>query len=153
MCMVKAYDVPADRLIARLADILKQDQNIVPPPWARFVKTGSHAMRLPYDRDWWYVRCASLLRKIYIHGPIGLSDLRSEYGGRQRRGSSPSHHRDAGGAIIRNALHQLEQSGYVMKIHGRGRVLTSKGMSLVDNTAKEVFDELVKVMPELSRYA
>ncbi|MEM0365277.1 MAG: 30S ribosomal protein S19e [Candidatus Nitrosocaldus sp.] len=151
--MVNAYYVPADRLIARLAATLKQDQNIVPPPWAKFVKTGCHAMRPPYDMDWWYVRCASLLRKIYIHGPIGLSDLRSEYGGRQRRGSSPSHHRDAGGAIIRNALHQLEQAGYVVKIPGKGRVLTSKGMSLVDSTAKDIFDELVKVVPELSKYA
>ncbi|MEM2048772.1 MAG: 40S ribosomal protein S19, partial [Candidatus Nitrosocaldus sp.] len=73
--------------------------------------------------------------------------------GRQRRGSSPSHHRDAGGAIIRNALHQLEQAGYVVKIPGKGRVLTSKGMSLVDSTAKDIFDELVKVVPELSKYA
>ncbi len=151
--MVKAYDVPADMLIAKLAEYLKQENIVTPPAWANYVKTGPHAMRLPHDKDWWYVRCASLLRKIYIHGPIGLSDLESEYGGRQRRGSRPCHHRDAGGAIIRNALHQLESAGYVEKIHGKGRVLTSKGMNLVDRFSKQVFDELITIKPELSKYA
>lgn len=151
--MVKAYDVPADMLISRLAEYLKQERIVEPPQWAKYVKTGPHAMRLPQDKDWWYVRCASLLRKVYIHGPIGLSELESEYGGRQRRGSRPCHHRDAGGAIIRNALHQLERTGYVAKVDGKGRILTSKGMMLVDRYAKEVFDELTTKVPELSKYA
>ena len=58
--MVKAYDVPADLLIERLAEILKKDSKIEPPKWVSFVKTGSHAERVPEDKDWWYVRCASL---------------------------------------------------------------------------------------------
>jgi len=151
--MVKAYEVPANLLIARLARYLKDEGIVKPPEWTKYVKTGAHASRVPQDKDWWYTRCASLLRKIYMHGPIGLSDLESEYGGRQRRGSRPSHHRDAGGAIIRNALHQLEDAGYVSKIDKKGRVLTSKGMEVVDRYAKEVFDELLNIIPELSRYA
>src|SRR3712207_7161429 len=52
-------------------------------------------------RSWWYTRSASLLRKVYIHGPIGISDLKSMYGGRKRIGYNLDHHKDAGGAIIR----------------------------------------------------
>jgi hypothetical protein len=53
---------------------------------------------------WWYVRCASLQRKIYIHGPIGIEKLRAEYGGRKDFGVRPEHAVKAGGAIIRIKL-------------------------------------------------
>ena len=151
--MVKAYDIPADLFIERLAEQLKNDSKIEPPLWARFVKTGSHAERLPQNKDWWYVRCASLLRKVYIHGPIGLSDLKSVYGGRKRVGYSLAHHRDAGGAIIRKALQQLEGAGYVTKVNGKGRILTQEGMKKLDSLGKEIHKELIKVSPELKRYA
>lgn len=151
--MVKAYDIPADLFIERLAEHLKKDSKIEPPSWAGFVKTGSHAERVPQNRDWWYVRCASLLRKVYIHGPVGLSDLKSVYGGRKKVGYAPAHHRDAGGAIIRKALQQLESSGYVTKAIGKGRVLTQDGMKKLDNLGKQIHKELIKISPELKRYA
>ncbi|HVX03034.1 MAG TPA: 40S ribosomal protein S19, partial [Nitrososphaera sp.] len=84
--MAKVYDVPADELIAKLAEQLKKDKKIEPPAWSAFVKTGSHAEKIPQNRDWWYTRCASLLRKIYLHGPIGVSDLKVAYGGRKQIG-------------------------------------------------------------------
>ena len=62
--MAKVYDVPAEELISRLAEQLKKDKKIEPPGWSAFVKTGSHADKIPQNRDWWFVRCASLLRKI-----------------------------------------------------------------------------------------
>jgi len=151
--MVKAYDIPADLFIEKLAEQLKKDSKIEPPSWAQFVKTGSHAERLPQNKDWWHVRCASLLRKVYIHGPIGLSDLKSTYGGRKRVGYSLAHHRDAGGAIIRKALQQLEGAGYVTKANGKGRILTKEGMKKLDGMCKEIHKELIKVSPELKRYA
>lgn len=151
--MVKAYDIPADLFIERLAEQLKKDSKIQLPSWVHFVKTGSHAERLPQNRDWWYVRCASLLRKVYIHGPIGLSDLKSVYGGRKKVGYALAHHRDAGGAIIRKALQQLEGAGYVAKANSRGRMLTQEGMKKIDNMCKEIHKELIKISPELKRYA
>jgi len=151
--MVKAYDIPAGLLIERIATQLKNDSKVQPPSWAQFVKTGSHAERIPQDKDWWYVRCASLLRKVYLHGPIGLSDLKSGYGGRKKLGYSLAHHRDAGGAIIRKALQQLESAGYITKVNGKGRILTQEGMKKLDNLGKEIHKELIKVSPELKRYA
>ena len=40
--MAKVYDVPADILINRLAEILK-NEDIPAPEWTQFVKTGTHA--------------------------------------------------------------------------------------------------------------
>jgi len=150
--MTTAYDVPPDKLIKKIAEKLKQDKTFTPPEWARFVKTGPHAEKPPMDPDWWYTRCASILRKIYIKKCIGIERLRAEYGGKKDKGSKPYHAVKGSGSIVRKALQQLESAGYVTKIRGKGRVITPKGQSFVDNTAHEVKLELDKEIPELSKY-
>jgi small subunit ribosomal protein S19e len=150
--MAKVFDVPADDLISKLSDQLKKDKKINPPEWASYVKTGPHVEKIPQNRDWWYTRCASLVRKVYLHGPIGISDLKSYYGGRKRIGYNLDHHKDAGGAIIRNALQQLEASGYVEK-KGKGRSISSEGMKRVDRLATEIFKDISKLNKNLERYA
>ncbi len=140
---MSVYDVPADLLIQRLAKYLKENvPEVKPPTWALFAKTGSHVERPPQDLDWWYVRCASLLRKLYLKGPIGVSRLRKMYGGRKRRGVRPAHFRRAGGSAIRKPLQQLEEAGLVVKDGNRGRKLSPKGMSLVDMIASQIKREL-----------
>lgn len=150
--MAKAYDVPAEDLIEKLTEQIKKEKKIQPPNWAGFVKTGVHAERIPQNKDWWYTRCASLIRKVYVHGPIGVSELRSEYGGRKQIGYNLSHHRDAGGAIIRKALQQLQQAGYIVNKRG-GRSISEEGMKKVDRVATELYDEIIKTSPGLQRYA
>ncbi len=136
--MATVYDVPAGELITRLSEKLKGMKEIQPPEWARFVKTGPHAERIPQQEDWWYIRAASILRRVYLDGPVGVGRLRTWYGGRKNFGHSPEHHVDAGGAIIRKALQQLEAAGLVQKIKAGGRVVTSKGQSLLEKTAAEI---------------
>lgn len=150
--MVRVYDVPADKLIESLAEHLKKVPELEQPQWAPYVKTGSHAERPPQRPDWWYTRAASILRKVYVHGPIGLQKLESAYGGSKALAYFPKHHRDAGGAIIRNALKELEQADLVAKQGNKGRVLTPKGVALLDKASKDIFKELVKQIPSLARY-
>jgi small subunit ribosomal protein S19e len=150
--MAKAYDIPSDDLIAILAEQLKKDKKIEPPSWAAFVKTGPHAEKVPQNKDWWYIRCASLVRKVYMHGPIGISDLKSAYGGRKRIGYNLDHHKDAGGAIIRKGLQQLESAGYIAK-KSKGRLMTDDGMKKIDRLATEIHNEIIKTAPDLQRYA
>ncbi len=151
--MPTAYDVPPDLLISRLAEYLKQQFPMIKPPeWAGYVKTSSGRERPPADKDWWYVRCASILRKVYLHGPLSVKDLSSAYGGRKRRGVAPAHHVDAGTSIIRHAIHQLEAAGLLEKTP-RGRVITSKGRSIVDALSAEIFKEMIKRDPVLARIA
>lgn len=99
-----------------------------------------------------FTRCASLLRKIYIKGPVGIERLRSEYGGRIDRGARPEHARKGGGAIIRKALQQLQAAGLVEPSKNRGRVITSKGRRLLDKLSTEIKGNLEKTQPELKKY-
>ena len=150
--MAKVYDVPAAVLISKLAEILK-NEDIPAPSWVPFVKTGAHAEKPPHERDWWHTRCASLLRKIYLHGPIGIQELCKEYGGGKPVGYGAAHHRDAGGAIIRNAVQGLEKLGYVEKVEKKGRVASKQGMQKLDKLATEILSELVKENPQLKVYS
>lgn len=151
--MPTPYDVPANLLIQRLAEYLKDEvDQITPPSWASIVKTGSHAERPPQNADWWYIRCASILRKVYLHGPIGIQRLRAEYGGRKDRGVKPEHTRKGSGAILRKALQQLEEAKLVETQHRRGRTVTKRGRSLLDRLSTEIKKELEKQLPELKRY-
>ena len=150
--MVTAYDVPAKDLIDAIAKKLQEDQTMAPPEWSPFVCTGLHRENPPEDLNWWYTRCASILRKIYIHHSIGVEHLRTEYGGKQDKGSKPNKAKGGSGAIIRNSLQRLEKAGYVTKMRGRGRSLTSKGQSFLDNTANEIMKNLVNTQPALKKY-
>ena len=153
--MVTALDVPADLLIRAVARKLKEEYGdyVKPPVWAFFVKTGVHKERPPQDPDWWYVRAASMLRKMYKSGePIGIETFRVIYGGRMNRGVAPEHFAKAGGSIIRKILQQLEAAGLVVKVPGKGRTLSPQGRSLLDRTAREIMEKLVKEYPELGRY-
>jgi small subunit ribosomal protein S19e len=146
------FDVPENVLIEKIADHLRHVSQISPPEWSLFTKTGSHAQRQSTERDWWYTRCASLLRKIYVHGPVGLSQLESDYGGRKEVGYFVGHHRDAGGSAVRKPIQQLESAGFIAKQGKRGRILTGKGVSLLDRQSTEILKDLAKTRPELSRY-
>src|SRR3989344_1227746 len=132
--MVTAYDVDPSELIAKVADALKKDSNIKPPAWAPFVKTGTNRQRPPANHDWWYMRAASVLRTVYRLGPVGVSKLRTKYGGRKNNGHKKEHFCRGSGNILRKILQQLEKSGYVKQaekgVH-KGRILTPKGVSIL----------------------
>ena len=151
--MAKVYDVPADELISKLTEILKTE-DIPAPVWAVFVKTGAHADKPPQKPDWWYTRCASILRKVYLHGPLTVNDLRTIYGdGKRKMYYGARHHRDASGAIIRNAIHGLEKLGYLEKVEKKGSVVTSQGMQKLDKLSTEIRNELIKITPKLKIYS
>ncbi len=139
--MPTVYDVDPQELIKEVAKKLKHSDNVKPLPWAKFVKTGMHKERPPEDKDWWYIRAAAILRKVYIRGPIGVSKLRTLFGGKKNRGVKPEKFYKAAGNHIRKILQQLEKEGLVEQIKEgkkKGRVITSKGRSLLDKTASEI---------------
>lgn len=145
--MTTIYDVPASMAIKELAEKLKALGGIEPPEWAVYVKTGGDKEKQPEDEDWWYLRCASVLRKVHIKGPIGLPTLRRLYGGKKNRGHNPEGMRGASGSLIRDMLQQLEKAGLVKKT-SQGRVTTPKATSLLDSLSNEI----KRKIPELSKY-
>ena len=138
--MVTVREVSAAKLISKTKEELKKMEEIKPPAWSKFVKTGCHRERPPEQSDFWYVRSAAMLRKLYINGPVGVSRLRTNYGGRIRRGYKPAISRRSGGNIIRKILQQLEKAGFAEKAKG-GRKITPKGQKFLDRIAFEVRKE------------
>lgn len=135
--MTTVYDVNAHDLLTRLTEDLKEVNEVNPPAWARYVKTGVCKERPPVQEDWWHMRAASLLRRLYVDGPVGVERLRRYYGGKKNRGYKPEKFRKASGAIIRTILKQLEEAEFVEKCP-KGRKLTPKGVSHLDRLAYEV---------------
>ncbi|MBN2566586.1 30S ribosomal protein S19e [Candidatus Woesearchaeota archaeon] len=136
--MTQILEAAPNDLIDEVAKGLKAYKEITPPEWAQFVKTGAHKERPPVDDDWWHVRAAAVLRSLYKVGPVGVAKLRKKYGGKRNRGVKPEQFRMGSGAILRHILQQLEAAGLAKQeakgVH-KGRVLTPKGISLLNRAA------------------
>ncbi len=141
--MVTAYEVGKERLIeimkVKLKDLVEK------PKWVDFVKSSAANERPPEQEDFYWKRGASILWQLYKNKVLGVNKLRRHYGKRKSRGVKPERHLKAGGKIIRSLLQQFEKLGFVEKVvkevDGKkivvGRRLTPKGISFVDNCAKE----------------
>lgn len=151
--MATLYDVPPDELIDELAGRLAEEFD--QPDWAEFVKTGENKELPPEQDGFWHRRAASVLRKVAIDGPVGVERLSTEYGGSKegtgRWRVASDRRTDGSKNIIRTALQQLEEAGYVEDTNGEGRRVTGDGRSLLDDTAGDVLEALDR--PELKRYA
>jgi small subunit ribosomal protein S19e len=135
--MTTVFDVPADSLISRLAGELKKRKEIKPPAWAAFTKTGVHKQMPPENPDWWFIRSAALLRRLYVDGPVGVQRMRTAYGGKRDRGSSPYQFRKGSGSIVREIFQQLEVAGLAEKSKA-GRKISAAGMSYLDELAHDL---------------
>ncbi|MBS3156730.1 30S ribosomal protein S19e [Candidatus Woesearchaeota archaeon] len=145
--MVTPYDVDPGKLIEKLAEELKKIENIVAPEWAKFAKTGAGKERPPVEKDWWHTRAASVMRKVYLSGPIGVSKLRKKYSAKKNRGHKPERVYVGSGNILRKILQQLEKAEllkYVEKGVHKGRIVTGKGEKLLNQAAKNLGGEIKK---------
>jgi small subunit ribosomal protein S19e len=150
--MTHPNDVPPSALLPRLATELRNRNAVQPPPWAMFVKTGVHKERAPTQTDWWYLRSASVLRKVYLHGYVGIQRLSAEYGGKKDRGSAPYHARSGSRSVLREIVHQLETSGLLQPYKTKGRRVSPEGAKLLDSVSRDVLKTLAVERPELAKY-
>lgn len=150
--MATAYDVPAEKLVPRLAEELRKLDTVKPPDWAMFAKAGRHREKSPIDDGWWFVRSAAVLRKIYLDGPIGTTRLAAAFGGKADRGSKPNKAVRGSRAIARKTMKQLEASQLVQRDKNGGRAVTGKGRKLVDGLSTELLKEMATKNPELTKY-
>ena len=164
--MTTFYDVPANFLIPALAEELKSNDAIKMPDWADVVKTGSSRERPPTQTDWWHIRGAAMLRKIARQGPIGVTLISQEYGGRKNNGSKPNTPGVGSRKVIRAILQQLEDAGLVVMQAARliehenreptqlysGRIITPAGHKLLNQVALAVRPEVEAAYPGLDKY-
>ena len=136
---MKAESITASQFIPAISAELKKIDSIKAPEWAQFVKTGMHKERPPVQKDWWYLRTAAVLVSVAKLGPIGVSKLRSKYGGRKNNGDAPEHTYKGSGSIIRKSLQQLESAGLIEKrpsgVH-KGKVVSNKGAEFLNSVIK-----------------
>jgi small subunit ribosomal protein S19e len=152
--MATIYDVEPMKLIEALAKDFEKNKELAMPDWAQFVKSGSHVERPPTQENWWHIRSAALLRTIYKDGPVGVSKLRTKYGGSKNRGCKPNRFCKASGKIIRTILQQLEKAELVKKADkGKGRIIAQKGQALLDNTANQLTGKSKKAAPKTVKEA
>ncbi len=127
------YDVDATKLISKTAESLKT--SIKMPEWAAYVKTGHGKERVPTNQDWWHVRAAAILRKVYLNSPIGTNQLSVLFGNKKNKGVKPERTVLGSRKIIRTILQQLEKEGYIQQVSKgihKGRAITGKGKSFLD---------------------
>ncbi|MBM3199850.1 30S ribosomal protein S19e [Candidatus Woesearchaeota archaeon] len=138
---MSVYDVDTNELIEKTAQEMKKIDAIKLPKWALFVKTGPGKERPPERPDWWYCRAASMLRKVLLKGPIGVSKMRANYKSKANMGHKPERVKKASGKITRTILQQLEKAEFVKfaekGVH-KGRIITPKGKKFLDSIAKSL---------------
>ncbi len=134
------YIIEPGKLIQALAEKLKEDYpEVNPPQGSEFWKTAFFKELAPVDSEnFWYIRCASILRKVKKFGPIGVNRLRKQYGGRNRKGPGLHHSAKGAGKIIRVALQQLENANLLKKEGKTGRICTPEGISLLERLAYSI---------------
>ena len=133
--MTSFRDKEAGVVIKNAAEELKKQMKM--PDWALYVKTGVSRERPPEQEDWWFLRSASVLRRIALDGPVGTQRLRSYYGGRHRRGHKPAHFARGGGKVLRTILQDMEKLGLIEKgSKPKGRKITPLGEKLLAKAAK-----------------
>ncbi|QQP54581.1 40S ribosomal protein S19 [Caligus rogercresseyi] len=137
MVSVGVKDVDQQEFVKALAHFFKKSGKVNLPEYVDFVKTNIAKELAPYDEDWFYIRCASVARHIYIRSPVGVNTVRKIYGVRKNNGSCPSHWSRGSGTVARKALQTLEELKLVTK-DGHGRVLTAQGRRDLDRIASQI---------------
>jgi len=134
--MTTLYDVPANKLIELTATKLKSDERFIPPEWASWVKTGMHREHPPQNDDWWYVRCAALLRRIAMDGPLARSDSARST---EAKPTTRQNLSDLSREWLNNSKSDAttRERGFV-KTTPKGREISSQGRSLLDKSAYEL---------------
>merc|ERR1712199_38194 len=133
-------DVPAADFIKAAAEFLKRQPKFDVPKYHDIVKTAVAKEFAPYDEDWFYIRAASILRKVYLRKGTGIGALKKWYGGSNgtHRGTRKAHFMTASGAIIRKAMHELEKLEMMTHSEDGGRMITSKGRAEMDRIAGNI---------------
>lgn len=138
-CGICVRDVAATDFIKAYAEHLKNSDKFDLPVWSDTVKTAVFKELAPYGDDWYYIRAASIARRVYLRPGIGMGQLQKWYGGSYRNGTKTEHFRKAASGIIRSVLIQLEDMKVVEKVSAGGRRMTVVGQQDLDRIAGSVF--------------
>ncbi|EDW38742.1 GL13146 [Drosophila persimilis] len=130
---VTVKDIDQHAVTKAVAVFLKKTGKLKVPDQMDIIKTAKFKELAPYDPDWFYVRCASILRHLYHRSPAGVGSITKIYGGRKRNGVHPSHFcRAADGAAHPGARPPCREAPR------GGRKLSSIGQRDLDRIANQI---------------
>lgn len=136
---VTVKDVNSHEFVVMYAAHLKKQGKIDKPELWELMKTGTFKELAPYNEDWYYIRCASLARRLYVRQGTGVGGFSKVYGDKQPRGQLPGRFKTASRGVIRSCLQQLEKIGVVEKMEKGGRKVTTQGQQDCDRIAAEIY--------------
>ncbi|XP_071915631.1 small ribosomal subunit protein eS19x-like [Coffea arabica] len=131
-------DVSPHDFVKAYSAHLRRSGRMELPQWVDIVKTGTLKELAPYDPDWYYIRAASMARKIYLRQGLGVGAFRRIYGGSKRNGSRPPHFGKSSGSVARHILQQLQKMNIVDMDPKGGRRITSSGQRDLDQVAGRI---------------
>eukprot|EP00796_Vickermania_ingenoplastis_P007305 gene7305-5147_t len=131
-------DVNAWRWIKTAARHFKQEGKIFVPNCAELVKTSHGRERAPQNPDWYYIRCAAILRALYIRPGQGYGGLSKRFGNKKNNGSCPEHAVKACKGLLHWGCKSLTKLGLVERGAEEGQRVTRKGRKFADAVAFQV---------------
>jgi len=135
---VTVKDVDQAAIVKAVSVFLKKSGKLKVPEQMDIIKTAKFKELSPDDPDWFYVRCASILRHLYHRSPAGVGSITKIYGGRKRNGVHPSHFCRSADGAARKALQALEAVKLIEKSPEGGRKLTPQGQRDLDRIANQI---------------
>eukprot|EP00768_Dysnectes_brevis_P000457 gnl/Dysnectes_brevis/109_a130_11433.p1 GENE.gnl/Dysnectes_brevis/109_a130_11433~~gnl/Dysnectes_brevis/109_a130_11433.p1 ORF type:complete len:144 (+),score=31.29 gnl/Dysnectes_brevis/109_a130_11433:33-464(+) len=134
-------DVPAELFVDAFAAQLKSEGAFKQPAYTEYAKTGACRDRVPESDDWYFVRAAAVLRRLYVRRNVGVGAFTKVFGTAYTTKCAPQHFKRSSSKVIRNILQQYEALGYVTQPrNGSGRVMTRKGQKIVDQFSKSLVE-------------
>jgi len=140
MPSISVKDVDQHRFVKALAAFLKKSGKLKVPEWIDLVKTSHGKELAPYDADWFYTRCASVARRMYLRSPVGTVTVARIFGVLKRNGVHPAHRVRGSRSVARASLQALEQLKLIEKCADgqNGRKLSLQGRRDLDRIAAQL---------------
>ncbi|CCW66507.1 unnamed protein product [Phytomonas sp. Hart1] len=131
-------DVNAWHWIKTAARHFKCEGNLFVPSCTELVKTSCGRERAPQNPDWYYIRCAAVLRAIYLRPGVGYGGLSKRFSNKKNYGSRPEHMVRAATGLLHWSCKSLTKLGLVSGGKTSGQCLTKKGRMFADSLAFQV---------------
>ncbi len=143
-------DVAANKWIRAMAQHLKQEGKLFVPNCTEIVKQSHGNDRAPQNPDWFYYRCAAVLRRIYVRPGTGYGGLSKAFAIKKNNGSNREHTVRAARGMLHWACRSLEGLKLIAKGKSSGRVITKEGKKRADTVA---FNVLIRRKPATGKKA
>lgn len=143
---MKVEQICPEKFINILSESLKDEKKIEKPVEADHIKSGHNRELAPANENWYHIRAASILRKLYMEeltNPekskfgFGVLWFARVYGGSKNNGHKPSHTVTGSKSLVRRILQSLENAKLVSKVAKGGRKLTETGHSYLEGIASK----------------